>query len=339
MSARISGAMPQILISEPSVTNSSSRRQEATLETESPNWQTSVSQTFSGATQANYGSMRAYQLNAVFDRAIITEDRDDGLQTPPRETGADAGFTGLSAAEANLDPAGEERPVFITQYKNSTYNPENPIRLGEGILSEGPDGDLNCGPTSAAMALDVIGLQIAGTPQETIDYIRNNSGDLDGEMSLDSVATGINAVDGAHAERRNGWSELDAALDAGNTIVLGGNIWSSPNTDTEGDNLGWIGNFPPHGSPGGYSSDTSGAHYIAILGRGVNSDNEVVYTVADPLSSGGAVELTRDQLARFCDPSATDLANGAPVATDSDLNDGTDDVVNFLVVSGSAEAE
>lgn len=256
-----------------------------------------VSQTFNNENAANnFNSANLLDIGALIrDRVFAAFENGDEPVAPTQN--------GLSADAANLDPEGDERQVFITQYKTDDYNPGGNATGGN-----------NCGPTSAAMALDAVGLQLSGTIQDTIDSMRDESGVADGlKMGLDDIKTAVETVEGASAERGNGWDALDAALQNGSAVVLGGDI---------SDN--WVDNF------GSYSSDRSGGHFVAVLGSSTNEDGETVYTVADPLSPGGAVEMTREELAEFADPVNEE---GTQTGYDSN-NDG--DPVDFLIISNNS---
>lgn len=245
----------------------------------------------------------------IFDQSALLRERL--FQSYAKQTEEPPPSGGLTAEQANLDPEGDDRQVFITQYQTDDYNPD-------GNATGGND----CGPTSAAMALDAVGLQLPGTIQETIDLMRDESGIADGlVMGLGDIKTAVETVEGASAERGNGWDALDDALAAGNSIVLGGDISEN-----------WVNNFNGDDDTPDYSSDRSGGHFIAVLGVRYDESNNPIYTVADPLSSGGAVEMTREQLAEFCDP-----VNSENVRTGFD-SDGDGDPVDFLIISNSSNA-
>ncbi|MBN2359452.1 MAG: C39 family peptidase, partial [Deltaproteobacteria bacterium] len=189
----------------------------------------------------------------------------------------------------------EANKVFLNQYNtdfNQYYDKSNVSN--------------NCGPTSLAMALQVAGKMPPGlNSEQQIDYARglmypnldersykhvtdangkevrllDNDSDL---TNIDEVVTGA-AQAGITTSHEKGWNELDAALNAGQTAVVEGNISGT-----------WRSQFSNSGVAGSYAGGGNG-HFIAVLGK--TSDGN--YLVADPMFSGGAVEMSRDQLAVF----------------------------------------
>lgn len=183
---------------------------------------------------------------------------------------------------------------FITQYQNDTYNRESTNSWSN-----------NCGPTSLAMVLEVNGKLPEGlTNEQQIDYARGlmypqlakSSGKdvtlpngttvrvLDADKMLTNITAataGAQAGGLGDAKHQKGWADFDAALNAGKSLVVEGNISSA-----------WRGNFT--GAAGNYQLGGNG-HFLAVLGKTA----EGKYLVADPMFSGGTVELSRDQLAVF----------------------------------------
>lgn len=183
---------------------------------------------------------------------------------------------------------------FITQYQDDTYNRESPNTWSN-----------NCGPTSLAMVLKVNGKMPEGlTSEQQIDYARGlmypklaeSSGKdvtlpngktvrvLDADKMLTNIDAATAGAQGGGLEgatHQKGWADFDAALNAGKSVVVEGNISSR-----------WRGNFS--GATGNYQGGGDG-HFMAVLGK--TADGK--YLVADPMFSGGTVEMTREQLAVF----------------------------------------
>ncbi len=187
---------------------------------------------------------------------------------------------------------------FITQYQNDTWNRESTNSWSN-----------NCGPTSLAMVLKVNGKMPQGlTNEQQIDYARalmypklakTDGADVklpDGStvriLNYDKMLTGIGAAtEGAqggglgNAAHHKGWADFDTALNAGESLVVEGNISSK-----------WRAVFGVHQgeAPGDYQSGGNG-HFIAVLGK--TADGR--YIVADPMYTGGTVAMSRDELAVF----------------------------------------
>lgn len=199
----------------------------------------------------------------------------------------------------------EANKVFLNQY-HTTYNEDY------------PDDDTvtnNCGPSSLAMTLKVAGKMPPGlNSEEQIDYARalmypnlpadaykhvtdangndvrlfDNDKGLTGIDGEDSKGRPIGIVAGAasagiNTTHETGWAAFDAALDAGKTTVVEGNISGA-----------WRQEFTDSGVAGSYAGGGNG-HFISVLGKTANGD----YIVADPMFSGGTVEMSRGELAVF----------------------------------------
>ncbi|HEY9637728.1 MAG TPA: ricin-type beta-trefoil lectin domain protein [Coleofasciculaceae cyanobacterium] len=165
-----------------------------------------------------------------------------------------------SAAAANF--------AFKTQYK-STYNPD------------GPDLSGNCGPTSLAIILKLLGLEKPGlTVQQSI----NEASRLMGRQNPNwttwaELETGIRNA-GGKPENLNSKDAIDRSLAAGKPIIANGYY---------GEN--WRRQFPSYQLTGSGNV----AHINTILGR--TADGR--YIVADPMYSGGTVEMNWNQLAVY----------------------------------------
>jgi len=219
----------------------------------------------------------------------------------------------------------EANKVFLNQY----HTQYNEYFRDDGSVSN------NCGPTSLAMTLKVAGKMPQGlNSEQQIDYARAlmypnreesayqhvtdaNGNDvrlLDNDKGLTAIdsednKTGIvagAAQAGITTTHETGWDKFDTALNDGKTAVVEGNISDA-----------WRNEFSKSGVAGSYASGGDG-HFIAVLGKTAGGD----YIVADPMFSGGTVEMSRDELAVFfakqnSDPSfaAIDAASKPPAPT------------------------
>lgn len=187
---------------------------------------------------------------------------------------------------------------FITQYQNDTYNRESPNSWSN-----------NCGPTSLAMVLKVNGKMPQGlTNEQQIDYARGlmypklaktdgkdvtlPSGETVRVLDIDKMLTNVTSatagmkaggLEGASSQK--GWAAFDEALDAGKSLVVEGNISTKYKAAFKDEATATGGNYQGGGD----------GHFMAVLGKTA----EGKYLVADPMFSGGAVEMTRDELANF----------------------------------------
>lgn len=224
----------------------------------------------------NPTELAKYRSASLMDFAVL----------PPRGDGT---------APRTVDEANRH---FITQYQNDTYNRESPNSWSN-----------NCGPTSLAMVMRVNGKMPQGlNPEQQIDHARalmypdlakSSGSDVtlpDGStvrvLNADKMLTGMGAMTtGAQgggfegAVHEKGWAAFDAALNAGESLVVEGNISSA-----------WRANFADEAKATGGSYQSGGnGHFLAVLGK----TGDEKYLVADPMFSGGTVEMTRDELAVF----------------------------------------
>jgi hypothetical protein len=180
--------------------------------------------------------------------------------------------------------------AFITQF-TSQYNPT------------GPRGSTNCGPASLAMTLAYTGRMPPGlTKEQQVDHARalmspRRSSEftyvtaadgsrvplLDRDRELTGGTMVADGIKGAGLTSRygQGWDALDAQLAAGNPVIANG-----------ATNAAWRSQFPERMGSGDIG------HLNAILGK----TPEGKYVVADPLHTGGPVEMTREQLGVFFSP-------------------------------------
>ena len=167
---------------------------------------------------------------------------------------------------------------FKLQFSDPKYNPG------------GPSSSLNCGPASLAMTLAALKLQPSGlTIQQSIDRA-NNLMERKSGSSLTTFAhlrTGIQRA-GRVPQDVNSWRQLDNALAASKPVILNGLLQPS-----------WQNQFPSRVGSGNV------AHLNAVLGKAANGN----YLVADPMHTGGVVEMNRQKLAVFFDLSGQ---NGTP---------------------------
>lgn len=262
---------------------------------------TIINQKLSDYLQANPGIRTVQQLiNKTYPKGQFDSTcRDLGLDPKALVKYRSAALIDLAVRPPPGDgtaprTVADANRFFITQYQNDTYNRES-----------GNAWSNNCGPTSLAMVLKVNGKLPQGlTAEQQIDYARGlmypalakSSGKdvtlADGSkvrvLDADKMLTNITAATAgaqagglAGATHQKGWADFDAALNAGKSLVVEGNISSR-----------WRGNFAGH--EGSYQLGGNG-HFLAVLGK--TADGR--YLVADPMFSGGTVELSRDQLAVF----------------------------------------
>lgn len=167
-----------------------------------------------------------------------------------------------SAAAANF--------AFKTQYYNPTYNPDGPYSSG------------NCGPTSLAIILKLLGLEKPGlSVQQSINEASRLMG-RDPYANFTSWAqleTGIRNA-GGKPENLNSKDAIDRSLTAGKPIITVGFY---------GEN--WRRQFPNYQLTGNGNI----SHINTILGR--TADGR--YIVADPMYIGGTVEMNWNQLAVY----------------------------------------
>lgn len=192
----------------------------------------------------------------------------------------------------------EANKSFITQYQNDTYNRESPNSWSN-----------NCGPTSLAMVMRANGKMPEGlTAEQQIDHARalmypelaKTDGrdvtlpggqtvrvlDIDKMLSgIDGAQTGMKAAGFENAEKQKGWAAFDEALDGGKSLMVEGNISGTYKTAFKDEAAATGGSYQGGGN----------GHFIAVLGKTANGG----YLVADPMFSGGAVEMTRDELGAF----------------------------------------
>lgn len=164
-------------------------------------------------------------------------------------------------------------------------------------------GTNNCGPTSLAMALNVLGQMPPGlNTEQQIDYARgliykdnastmttvtgqtvpfiNNDTGEDALVGFDQIVNGpLNA--GVPAVNTHDWGVINDAITQGYPLVVAGTMSQS-----------WKTEFPTANE--GYGAG-SGGHFIAVLGK----TDDGRYLVNDPMYKDGAVPMTQEQLQVF----------------------------------------
>ncbi|MHB8873794.1 MAG: peptidoglycan-binding protein [Myxococcaceae bacterium] len=216
-------------------------------------------------------------LRQNFDKGYVQVTEDGRLFVrnnanldivPPREVG-----TSSSIAQANES--------FVSQWGPTEWN------SAQGA----PMGYKDCGPTSALMALNALGLvphPLPGDAEKAIDAIRDQAIGYDTSQSqLTGDGQMIRALEANGATtaqvRPLNAESMDAALAAGHPVMVG----SSTTWSAWGQAQNAAGDYLNHGNPGG--------HYITVLGKAPNGN----YIVADPLSKTGSIEVTSDQMTKL----------------------------------------
>ena len=204
-----------------------------------------------------------------------------GALTAPRGAGPD------TAARSGSGPAMSADEAFICQFTHEKYNPT------------GPSGSSNCGPASLAIAMAYTGKMPPGLSKEQqVDYARaimspGRSGEFsyvndangnsvpqlnrDHEYTNGNMETNGVSAAGGSPSYGSGWGALDQALENGPVIANG-------YTDAN-----WRAQFPERMGSGDVG------HIATVLGKTENGN----YIVADPLHTGGPVEMTKEQLSVF----------------------------------------
>jgi hypothetical protein len=154
-----------------------------------------------------------------------------------------------------------------------------------------PYGFKDCGPTSAAMVAQAIGLWTPQGPSgasATIDRMRDtilgynsNSSQL---MNSSQLATGLQRA-GAQTQMLSGdpVAAVDAALGRGHPAILGGSgVWNAWGAQQRA-----AGNYLNSRNPGG--------HFVSVMGK--TGDGQ--YIVSDPLARNGAITVSAAQLRTF----------------------------------------
>lgn len=235
---------------------------------------------------------------AGLDPGTITKFRTANLSDLAVIRSTPQGTLPRDIAQANVYHLVE----FNTKPYGTPYNTSFP---GTAAFSD------NCGPASLAMALRISGKMPAGlNAEQQIDYARYLiTGATNGtvqtqpgtEIKIDDhdlQTLGFGAI--ANAKNRTqlpmsnatGWAALDNSLANGNPVVAAGYITKD-----------WKAQFPDRGTYGSVGGSSVG-HFVAVVGK--TPDGK--YLVSDPMWTGGAVTMTREQLQKF-------FTNGSPLIT------------------------
>lgn len=210
-------------------------------------------------------------------------------------TVSDAAGEVLEARHAGTASTVEEaNRSFVNQEGNTAY-----YQSFNGAPK--PYGPNDCGPTSAVMALAALGLTEHPTAAEAphaIDAMRdtifNTNTTTSSTMGMGSVQRGLQAygaetakLDVSKAKKDGtGLEAIDAALDAGHPVILGGTpgeAWANELNKT-GDYLDM-----------GANGKATFGHFVAVLGK--TEDGK--YLLADPLSKQGTIEVSAEQIGTF----------------------------------------
>lgn len=150
----------------------------------------------------------------------------------------------------------------------------------------------DCGPTSAAMVAEAIGLWPQHGPEsslDTIDRMRDTIVGYDSHdsqlMGMGQLQTGLSKI-GAQTQYLSGdpAQAADDAISRGHPVILGGSgVWNA-----WGASESAAGRYLNYRNPGG--------HFVTVMGKAADGR----YIVSDPLSRDGAITVTGDQLRQFC---------------------------------------
>ncbi|HYV46525.1 MAG TPA: LysM peptidoglycan-binding domain-containing protein [Myxococcaceae bacterium] len=150
----------------------------------------------------------------------------------------------------------------------------------------------DCGPTSAAMTAEAIGLWPQHGPESSLDTIDRMRDTILGYDSRDSqlmgmgqLQTGLNKI-GAQTQNLYGdpVQSVDGAVGRGHPVILGGSgVWNA-----WGANESASGRYLNYRNPGG--------HFVTVMGK----TDDGRYIVNDPLARNGAITVTGDQIRQFC---------------------------------------
>lgn len=175
---------------------------------------------------------------------------------------------------------------FLTQWGPTAYNDPAGSR-------DIPYGYSDCGPTSALMALNTLGLTQQPTPEtahSAIDAMRDSMYGHDtttsNTMGFATVKNGLTAY-GAQGidlpvtrDPVEALSNIDNALQQGMPVILGTNkVWDAWGAEQKAN-----GNYLNSRDPGG--------HFVTVLGRTPEGN----YIVGDPLVKGGSIEVSPAQM-------------------------------------------
>jgi hypothetical protein len=149
----------------------------------------------------------------------------------------------------------------------------------------------DCGPTSAAMVAEAIGLWQPAGPNgslATIDRMRDTILGYDSQesqlMNMSHLATGLQRA-GAQTQPLYGdpVQAVEDALGRGHPAILGGSgVWNAWGAQQDA-----AGHYLNHRDPGG--------HFVTVMGK----TDDGRYIVNDPLARDGAITVNADQIRQF----------------------------------------
>lgn len=183
-------------------------------------------------------------------------------------------------ASPSPEPAAANNPVaasvFMTQIQHPLYNPT------------GSTGNVDCGPTSLAMAFRALGVRPGGLPGDALpaQWIdatriamtgRLNHSEITGYVEMQAAASKLNVS----SRIVPGIEGIEESLARGRIIIADGGPYNNSYADRLGSDDYWH-----FGSGIG--------HFIMVAGR--SGSDFIVY---DPLSKRGPILVSRTELANF----------------------------------------
>jgi len=225
------------------------------------------------------------QFDVATHQAVMDYQRSTGLTPPPGLEGV-VGKTTLDFLRKN-PPSKNGAVSTLEQAQRHFLSQWGPT----SSYSDGmPYGDSDCGPTSCAMVLSMLGLIQHPTPGKADDVI-------------DKVRDTINGYDSTWSRPMYTF-ELDKGLKAfgAQTRLLDGNVLQAVNGALARGNpviLGSHGTWPAWAeqqwNKGNYLSFMPGGHFVVVMGK--TQDGH--YLVGDPLLKNGPIKVTAQQIATF----------------------------------------
>jgi peptidoglycan hydrolase-like protein with peptidoglycan-binding domain len=192
---------------------------------------------------------------------------------------------------------------FLSQWGPTAYN-------DPPGTNDAPYGYNDCGPTSAVMALNALGISQQPSAENAhlaIDSMRDSmfgrNTTHSERMGFATIKKGLEAngaqgVDLPHSPVAKALEGLDQALEQGMPVMIGtNNVWSAWGADQRAQ-----GNYINSRDPGG--------HFVTVLGKTPEGN----YIVGDPLFRNGAVEVTPEQMTKALGPGVWGMVAVAPAS-------------------------